>query len=112
MNLLTAGRVLKTVFVEEAARLLGVSRRTVYNRIRDGRLLTIKTTGGTRRVVVDSITALLREELRERSSPLRGGGPREVVARDPTVRDGAVRRGPALEEAACGAMDRGQVSQS
>ena len=58
--------MVRTVFVEEAARLLGVSRRTVYYRIRAGRLRTIKTAGGSRRVLLDSISALLREELAAR----------------------------------------------
>src|ERR1043165_1551000 len=55
--------VLKTVFLEEAARLLGVSRRTIYYRIREGKLATARTPGGTQRVLVDSIAALLREEV-------------------------------------------------
>jgi excisionase family DNA binding protein len=58
--------MVRTVFVEEAARLLGVSRRTVYYRIRQGKLVTVKTPGGSSRVLVDSISALLREELARR----------------------------------------------
>jgi excisionase family DNA binding protein len=58
--------MVRTVFVDEAARLLGVSRRTVYYRIRQGRLRTIKTLGGSRRVLLESISALLREELAAR----------------------------------------------
>ena len=42
--------------------MLGVSRRTVYYRIREGRLLTVRTANGTQRVLVDSIEALRREE--------------------------------------------------
>jgi excisionase family DNA binding protein len=34
--------------------LLGVSRRTIYNRIRDGRLHTIRTAGGSQRVLIES----------------------------------------------------------
>ena len=52
----------RSVFVREAALLLGVSRRTVYYRIREGRLRTIRTRGGSQRVLVESIEALLREE--------------------------------------------------
>jgi excisionase family DNA binding protein len=66
LNVRTAAAMVRTVFVEEAARLLGVSRRTVYYRIRAGRLRTIKTAGGSRRVLLDSISALLREELAAR----------------------------------------------
>jgi excisionase family DNA binding protein len=35
--------------------MLGVSRRTIYNRIRDGRLQTIRTPGGSQRVLLDSV---------------------------------------------------------
>jgi excisionase family DNA binding protein len=52
----------KSVFVEEAAQLLGISRRTVYYRIREGRLRTVRTAGGSQRVLVESIEALLRGE--------------------------------------------------
>jgi excisionase family DNA binding protein len=51
----------RSVFVEEAARLLGVSRRTVYYRIRESRLHTIRTRCGSQRVLLESIEALLRE---------------------------------------------------
>jgi len=51
----------RSVFVEYAAAILGVSRRTVYYRIREGRLRTIRTIGGSQRVLVASIEALLRE---------------------------------------------------
>jgi excisionase family DNA binding protein len=45
----------RSVSIEQAATLLGVSRRTVYYRIRDGRLRTIRTIGGSQRVLVDSV---------------------------------------------------------
>lgn len=45
----------RSVSIEQAAQLLGVSRRTVYYRIRDGRLRTIRTIGGSQRVLVDSV---------------------------------------------------------
>jgi len=51
---------MKSVFVEDAAQLLGVSRRTVYYRIREGRLQTLRTAGGSQRVLLESIEALLR----------------------------------------------------
>ena len=57
----------RTLFIDEAARVLGVSRRTVYYRIRDGRLLTIRTKCGSRRVLLSSIEALIREEEDKRS---------------------------------------------
>lgn len=48
-------RIGKTVSLDHAAELLGVSRRTIYNRIREGRLQTIRTLGGSQRVIVDSM---------------------------------------------------------
>ena len=45
----------RSVSIEQAAALLGVSRRTVYYRIRDGRLRTIRTIGGSQRVLMDSV---------------------------------------------------------
>jgi excisionase family DNA binding protein len=52
----------RTVLINEAAERLGVSRRTVYYRISDGRLQTIRTRCGSQRVLLSSIEALLREE--------------------------------------------------
>jgi excisionase family DNA binding protein len=48
----------RSVSIEQAAQLLGVSRRTVYYRIRDGRLRTIRTIGGSQRVLTDSVEEL------------------------------------------------------
>jgi excisionase family DNA binding protein len=48
----------RSVSIEQAAQLLGVSRRTVYYRIRDGRLRTIRTLGGSQRVLLDSVEQL------------------------------------------------------
>ena len=45
----------RSVSLDHAAQLLGVSRRTIYNRIREGRLQTIRTLGGSQRVVLDSV---------------------------------------------------------
>lgn len=45
----------RSVSIEQAAQILGVSRRTVYYRIRDGRLRTIRTLGGSQRVLLDSV---------------------------------------------------------
>jgi excisionase family DNA binding protein len=52
---------LRSVFVDDAAAMLRMSRRTVYYRIREGRLRTIRTPGGSQRVLVESIAALLLE---------------------------------------------------
>jgi excisionase family DNA binding protein len=51
-------KVGRSVSLEHAASLLGVSRRTIYNRIRDGRLLTVRTLGGSQRVLSASMASL------------------------------------------------------
>jgi excisionase family DNA binding protein len=48
-------RIGRSVSLDHAAQLLGVSRRTVYNRIREGRLQTIRTLGGSQRVLIESV---------------------------------------------------------
>lgn len=48
-------RLGNSVSIDQAASLLNVSRRTIYNRIRDGRLHTIRTLGGSQRVLVESL---------------------------------------------------------
>ena len=51
----------KSVLVEQAATILGISRRTVYYRIREGRLRTVRTMCGSQRVLMDSVEELRRE---------------------------------------------------
>jgi excisionase family DNA binding protein len=51
----SALRLGRSVSIDQAAQLLNVSRRTVYYRIRDGRLQTIRTIGGSQRVLVESL---------------------------------------------------------
>jgi excisionase family DNA binding protein len=48
-------RIGRSVSLDHAAELLGVSRRTIYNRIREGRLQTIRTLGGSQRVLLESV---------------------------------------------------------
>ncbi len=48
-------RIGRSVSLDHAAQLLGVSRRTIYNRIREGRLQTIRTPGGSQRVLLHSV---------------------------------------------------------
>ena len=48
-------RLGRSVSIDQAATLLNLSRRTIYNRIRDGRLQTIRTHGGSQRVLVESL---------------------------------------------------------
>ena len=68
----------RSLLIDDAAQLLGVSRRTVYYRIREGRLQTIRTRCGSQRVLVSSIEALLREvrrpcgDVTARLGPFRG----------------------------------------
>lgn len=45
----------RSVSLDRAAELLNVTLRTIYYRIRDGRLQTIRTLGGSQRVLLDSI---------------------------------------------------------
>lgn len=47
----------RSVSIDLAAQLLRLSRRTIYYRIRDGRLQTIRTIGGSQRVLVESLYA-------------------------------------------------------
>jgi excisionase family DNA binding protein len=53
--------MVRSVLVDHAAELLGCSRRTVYYRIREGKLQTLRTRCGSQRVLLDSIERLLRE---------------------------------------------------
>jgi excisionase family DNA binding protein len=48
-------RLGRSVSIDQAATLLGVCRRTIYNRIRDGSLQTVRTLGGSQRVLVESL---------------------------------------------------------
>jgi excisionase family DNA binding protein len=52
----------RSLLIEDAAVLLGVSRRTVYYRIREGTLETVRTIGGSQRVLLASIERLLRQQ--------------------------------------------------
>lgn len=51
-------RLGRSVSIDQAGQLLNVSRRTIYNRIREGRLATIRTIGGSQRVLLDSLNEL------------------------------------------------------
>jgi excisionase family DNA binding protein len=66
----------RSLLIDDAAELLGVSRRTIYYRIRDGRLRTVRTRCGSQRVLLSSIETLLRQQ--RGLPPLIGG--REEVA--------------------------------
>ena len=64
-------RLGRSVSLDYAAELLGVSRRTIYNRIRENRLQTIRTVGGSQRVLVDSLGSQRRRGLSRDPSPAR-----------------------------------------
>ena len=64
----------RSLLLDHAAALLGVSRRTVYYRIREGRLRTIRTLCGSQRVLLESIEALLREDMLGGTGPAAGRG--------------------------------------
>jgi excisionase family DNA binding protein len=48
----------RSVLIDQAVPMLGVSRRTVYYWIRQGRLQTVRTRGGSQRVLVSSMRGL------------------------------------------------------
>jgi len=48
-------RLGRSVSINQAAQLLGVSRRTIYNRIKEGRLATLRTRAGSQRVLLSSL---------------------------------------------------------
>jgi excisionase family DNA binding protein len=50
----------RSVSLDQAAQLLNVSRRTIYNRIKDGQLATVRA-GGSQRVLVASLQAFARQ---------------------------------------------------
>jgi excisionase family DNA binding protein len=60
----------RSVFIEQAMWMLGVSKRTVYNRIREGRLRTIRVRGGSQRVLMESIRDLVATD-KQRTAPSR-----------------------------------------
>ena len=61
-------RIGRSVSLDHAAALLGVSRRTIYNRIREGKLQTIRTLGGSQRVLLESVADSERAEAADRPS--------------------------------------------
>ena len=67
----------RSVSLEQAAALLGVSRRTIYYRIREGRLQTIRTRNGSQRVLLESLQELGACEPQPRAT----NRPHEMAAR-------------------------------
>jgi excisionase family DNA binding protein len=52
----------RSVSIATAVRVLGVSRRTVYYWIRDGRLQTVRTLGASQRVLIESLELARRRQ--------------------------------------------------
>jgi excisionase family DNA binding protein len=70
----------RSVFIEQAMRMLGVSKRTVYYRIQEGRLRTIRVRGGSQRVLIQSIRDLVATD-KQRTSPSQASiGDRSAVS--------------------------------
>jgi excisionase family DNA binding protein len=63
-----------SLLIEQAAQVMGVSRRTVYYRIREGRLETIRTRCGSRRIVFRTLESLIREGARKHAFKGRSAG--------------------------------------
>jgi predicted site-specific integrase-resolvase len=53
-------RIGRSISLDHAGELLGMSRRTLYHRIREGLLQTIRTPNGSQRVLIESVIELLR----------------------------------------------------
>ena len=66
-------RIGRSVSLDNAAAMLGVSRRTIYNRIREGRLQTVRTLGGSQRVLIESV-----DEVRDRAAAEDRNGQRDL----------------------------------
>ena len=63
-------RIGRSVSIDHAAILLGVSRRTVYNRISDGQLKTVRTLGVSQRVLIDSLQVFVLSGHKPPAAPL------------------------------------------
>jgi len=74
--------MVQSLLLEQAAELLGVSRRTVYYRIREGRLRTVRARCGSQRVLIESIEELLREQSERARRRAAGGGVTASAAGD------------------------------
>ena len=55
-------RIGRSISMDHAAELLGLSRRTLYHRIRGGSLQTVRTPNGSQRVLIESVIELLRSQ--------------------------------------------------
>jgi hypothetical protein len=69
-------RIGRSISLEHACELLGMSRRTLYNRIRGGALQTIRTPNGSQRVLIESVIELLRHQRDELARKCAARSPR------------------------------------
>ncbi len=74
-----------SVFIEQAMRMLGVSKRTVYYRIREGRLRTIRVRGGSQRVLIQSIRDLVATDKQRSARPPASSGDASAVSSQPVA---------------------------
>jgi excisionase family DNA binding protein len=79
-----APRIGRSVSLDHAAQLLGVSRRTIYNRIREGRLQTIRTLGGSQRVLIESMHEVREVRGAQAETATAADHPGALVARNPS----------------------------
>ncbi len=90
----TEPQVGRSVLIDQACRLLGVSKRTVYYWIRAGRLRTVRTLGGSQRILVTSIRELAARRAPVVESPLAAGADAHVFTPDHPVSERTSWRGP------------------
>jgi excisionase family DNA binding protein len=63
----TPGPVLgRSISIEVAAEVLNLSRRSVYNYIKEGKLRTVRTINGSQRVLVESLSIAAQSHLNTR----------------------------------------------
>jgi excisionase family DNA binding protein len=86
----------RSVLIDQACLLLGVSKRTVYYWIRAGRLRTVRTLGGSQRILVASIQALAESRATAGESSLAAGTGADaaVFTSDHSVSERPSWRGP------------------
>ena len=71
---------MRTVSIDCAAELAQVSRRTIYNRIRDGRLQTVRV-GVSQRVTIESLSRLPEWVMARYARALNTSGAHELTDR-------------------------------
>lgn len=72
-------RIGRSISLEHAGELLGMSRRTLYNRIRLGDLRTVRLPSGTQRVLIESVIELLRSQRDELARKHAARNPRRYL---------------------------------